>query len=915
MHHIASDGWSNGIIVRELSELYRAHIQRRTHDLPKLQIQYSDYAIWQRNYLTKEKLNQKLAYWKQKLSNTTPLELPTDYPRPALQSTKGAVAQFKIDKTQTEKLNQLSKQQGTTLFMTMLAAFKVLLYRYTGQTDITVGTPTAGRQQKEVEDLIGFFINTLALRTELNEEAGFTDNLKKVKDTAMEAFANQDVPFEKIVEQVVTERDLSRSPLFQVMFVFQNTPEVPEIKMDTLQLKPADIDIEKVQFELILTISENKNGLNGSFQFCTDIYKSETIERLILDFKTLLNSITENANSNIASINVLSEMEAFKVLHGFYKPIQNKLHSNNILQLFKEGVEAHPDAFAVVFEDQMLTYRELEMWSDKLANYLVDRGVSQEMLLPVCMSRGVEFVVAILGIMKAGGAYVPIDPEYPTERIKYIINDTKASLVLTDIVSQHKLPNSSHTAQNMVFDWDLLKTYAAGNLNLSIQETQAAYVIYTSGSTGNPKGVVVEHRQLIQSTVNRLNYYEQVGSILLIPSFAFDSSVAVIFWAITAGGKLVIASENALKEPGIMRHHLRYTDTILCVPSFYKYLLDEFAVKDAALKQVILAGENLPHTTVRHHFAQRADIELYNEYGPTENTVWTTVERIPNADEPVTIGKPLPEVQVIIADHHLVPKPIGAIGEICIGGTQVSRGYLNNLALTKGKFVANKYAKNDGGQLYRTGDMGRWLPDGKIEYLGRKDDQVKVRGYRIETGEIEANILSFDIIKDAVVTAFEDKNNQTNLAVYFVPKREIEIEDLKQHLREKLPEYMLPSIWIRLDKIPLTPHGKIDKKALPNPELAIFGSIKYVAPSTETEIQLAKIWEEILNVNRVGIHDNFFEIGGHSILALRLISRISLNLGVEISLLELMQNQTISKMAIVLLDKNKKGINSASNAG
>jgi len=902
MHHIASDGWSISIFVKEIIELYKSFIENRLADLSPLPVQYADFAIWQRNYLQQEVIEKKIGYWKNKLHGVEPLELPTDYPRPAVQSRRGAMIAFNIDSGLSERLQHFCQQQGATLFMTLLASFKVLLYRYSGQEDICVGSPIAGRQQQELEKLIGFFINTLVLRSEVKGNTSFSDLLKQVKRTMLEAYENQEVPFEKVVDAVVLQRDMSRNPLFQVMFILQNTPDIPELHFGEVQLsREGSYKHTTSLFDLTFSMLETPLGLQGVVEYCTDLYREETILRMVNHYKVLLQSITSEPLRRIGLLEMLTKGEEHQLRLEFNKTVKYP-QNISIVDLFEQQVEKTPGSIAIVFQEKQITYRELSDRSNQFASYLKLKGIHKGQLVPICMERSIEIIIGIWGILKAGGAYVPIDPTYPHERIDYILNDIAAPVLITDSTTNYQSrSNNNFEAIDLQSDWATIANQPVSKIAVDINAEDLCYIIYTSGSTGKPKGVMIEHKSLVASTLSRRDYYTNMGSVFLIPSIAFDSSVAVIFGSLVTGGKLIVCRDYEIKEPPVVKRLLAEANTILCVPSYYRFLLDDGLVQTSSLANVIVAGEKLDDQLVSEHYSQTKNVALYNEYGPTEGTVWSTVAAVQGASNLVTIGTPINSVDVYILDRNLQLVPLGVTGELCIGGVQVARGYLNLPELTDEKFSSNPFIA-DGTKMYRTGDMCRWLPDGNIEFLGRKDDQVKIRGFRIELGEIEQVLLQIEGIRQAVVIV-KDKTPGNKLLVAYVVAENFNAESIKENLKERLPDYMIPTLWVPVEVMPLTPNGKIDRKALPDPDTSALVRDKFVAARNELEITLVHIWQQLLGLENIGIHENYFDIGGHSMLAVQLISAIRKEFSLEVPLKEIFDHPTVESLATYINSK------------
>ena len=916
LHHIASDGWSTSIIVRELVELYESFEKGRVSGLLPLPIQYADFAIWQRQYLQGGVLDKKLAYWKEKLQGLTTLQLPVDYERPTVQGTRGAANSFNINKDVLDQIQLLSQEQGTTLFMTLLAVFNVLLYRHTGQQDICVGTPIAGRQQQEVEGLIGFFVNTLALRSQLNDNLSFLDLLKQVKATTLEAYDHQEVPFEKVVEVVVKERDMSRSPLFQVMLVLQNTPDIQDLRLGELQLSHGRTGLSghnTSKFELTFNIKENVQGLYVLVEYCTDLFNEPTIKRLMVHFNELLNSVLKAPQQKISELSMLSSSEKRQLLVEFNDTKVDYPKDKRIVDLFEQQVLKAPAAIALVFEEEQLTYGELNERSNQLANYLRIKGVKEEMLVPLCIDRSIEMIVSVLGILKAGAAYVPIDPEYPEERIHYMLADTAAAIIISSKENITKLPNT-HGIEiiDLKGDWPVISKQSADNLQIVPDPNNLAYVLYTSGSTGKPKGV----RMPGSGLVNLLSWQQKQFSnknrrVLQFASLNFDVSFQEIFSTLCFGSELYLISSDRRKDIAeILKDLERYRITHLFIPYIVLKNLAEYilplSLDASSLEEIIVAGEQLKLTDDIQNLINKK-VRLVNQYGPTEAHVVSSYVIDPNGPLSILppIGKPIDNTFLCILGDKDQLVPIGVTGELHIGGVQVARGYLNLPALNAEKFIKDTFSKEAGPRMYRTGDLAKWLPDGNIEYLGRKDDQVKVRGYRIELGEIESVLQQSELVSQAVVMAKEDEQGNKRLVAYIVPNNEFERERILSYLKEKLPGYMVPALLIQLETLPLTANGKVDRKSLPDPGAAALSGDQYIAPRNSLEVKLAEIWQQLLQLERIGIHNNFFELGGHSLLAMRLVSAIRKKLEVEIAIKSLFNHPTISTLATHLAAQGK----------
>ncbi|MCB0726366.1 MAG: amino acid adenylation domain-containing protein, partial [Ignavibacteriae bacterium] len=915
MHHIASDGWSISIIVNELLEFYKAYEENREPVLKPLQIQYADYSIWQKNYLQAEILEEKINYWKKQLRFVDPLELPTDFTRPAVQSIRGAVYGFSIDKELSEAIKKLSKEKGTTLFMTLLAAFNVLLYRYSGQNDISVGTPVAGRMQEETEELIGFFINTLTLRNEVNNETPFNELLNKIKTTTLEAYEHQDVPFEKVVESVVKQRDQSRSPLFQVMFVFQNTPEAKQLQLGNVELSFQEYEYTTSMFDFTLNMFETLNGLQGSFQYCTDLFSEDTIKRMIVHFKELLSSIVNNPDEKAGLLTMLSESEENTILSDFKGKETDYPKDKTIVDLFEEQSAKTPDNIALAFKGSTMSYKDLNERSNKLAHYLISKGLKQESFVPICIERGFDMIVGIFGILKAGGVYVPVDPDYPEDRIRYVTEDTKASIVISSKESSSKISSPENGEVINIDEIDTeLESQSVKNPGLKIKPQDLAYVIYTSGSTGKPKGVMIEHYNVVRLFMNDspLFDFNEKDVWTMFHSFCFDFSVWEMYGALFYGGKLIIVSKVLTKDASL------YSDLIISenvtvmnqTPSAF-YVLQENLIsksKNISVRYVIFGGEALNPSKLLPWKQAFPECKLINMYGITETTVHVTFQEI--GPEHLKsgnsiIGKPIPTLNSYILDSNLKLVPVGVPGEINVGGAGLARGYLNAEDLSKQKFIPNPYLNKSGERIYRSGDLGKWHPDGRMEYLGRIDEQVKIRGFRIELGEIESVVLESGLVKNTVVIAKEDKHGIKSLIGYVVgnDSETFDKQKLIAYLKSKLPEYMVPLLWVELDELPLTSNGKIDRKALPDPDVSELTSNEYAPPTNEIEGALVGIWQELLNVKNIGINDNFFELGGHSLLALQLFGSIEKLSGRKFPISTLFNSPTIKELAAIIKDK------------
>jgi amino acid adenylation domain-containing protein/non-ribosomal peptide synthase protein (TIGR01720 family) len=907
MHHIITDGWSMGIFIQELSTLYRAFTLNSPLLLSELPIQYADFAVWQRQWLTEEIQKQQLNYWKQQLAGATPLlELPTDKPRPPVQTFCGTTQKFQIDQNLSKQIKIFSQQSGATLFHTLLAAFVVLMFRYSGQDDICIGSPIANRNRREIEPLIGFFVNTLVLRNQIKGNPSFNEFLSQVRQVATSAYTHQDIPFEQVVEALQPERSLSYNPLFQVVFVLENflldTLELPDVT-----LTPQFVERGTSQFDLTLAVWETKQGLIGSWEYNSDLFERDTIARMTSHFQTLLAAIIANPNQPIGELPLLSQQERHQLLVEWNDTYTPYPQSKCIHELFEEQVEKTPNAVAVVYKDESLTYQQLNDRANQLAHYLQTLGVGAEVLVGICIERSLLMLVGLLGILKAGGAYLPLDPAYPQERLAFMLADAQVSVLLTQESLMTRLP--PHQARVVCLDSVTFSTIAE-NLPHTVTTDNLAYVIYTSGSTGRPKGVQIEHRGLL----NLVFWHQQafvvssLDRVTQVAGVAFDACGWEIWPYLTAGASIHFPNDETRLYPEQLRDWLlskTITISFLPTPMADKILSLNWPA-NAALRILLTGGDQLhQYPSTSHPF------EVVNNYGPTENTVVATSGTVPKRQQaylPPTIGRAIANTQVYILDSLLQPVPIGVTGELYIGGESLARGYLHRPDLTAERFICNPFKRSRGQEaggkgeydrLYKTGDLVRYQADGNIEFLGRIDNQVKIRGFRIELSEIEAILTQHPQVRDVVVIAREDIPGVKSLAAYIIPElTQPSSNELRQFLKSKLPSYMVPASFTFLEALPITPNGKVDRRALPVPEFESDESTGFVSPHTHTQEVLAKIWRDILLLKQVGIHDNFFELGGDSIISMQIIAKAN-QAGLKLTPKQLFQHQTIAELATV----------------
>nr|WP_228014423.1 non-ribosomal peptide synthetase [Fortiea sp. LEGE XX443] len=902
-HHIISDGWSWQIFYRELTALYQGFCQDSPATLPELPIQYADFALWQRQYLNEK--SYQLTYWKQQLKDAPPiLNLPTDYPRPAQQSFQGARTTIVIGQAIADALKSFSQQEGVTLFMVLLAAFKTLLYRHTGQADLLVGTPVANRTHSEIENLLGCFVNTLVLRTDVSGELSFRELVKRVCETALAAYTHQELPFEQLVKELQPERTLSHTPLFQVMFVFQDAPMLA-LQLPNLTLAPLMVDNGTAKFDLTLYVEDTKQGLIGFLEYNSELFHADTINRMVGHFKTLLEGIIADCDRSISRLPLLTPTEQHQLLIEFNQNTIEIPHSQLeqcLHHLIEEQVEKTPDAIAVIFADKKLTYRELNNRANQLAHYLQFLGIKVEERVCICLERSLEMVIGLLAILKAGGCYIPVDPNYPLERLAFLLEDSQAPLLLTQQNILTKLPTYQGQVICLDSDWENIAKYNKDNPNTKITPDNLAYIIYTSGSTGKPKGAMNTHRGICNRLLWMQQAYQLTASdaVLQKTPFSFDVSVWELFWTLITGARLVLAKPEGHKDSAYLVNVISEESitTLHFVPAMLQVFLEAPGVeKLKSIKRVICSGEALSFA-LQQRFFDILDAELHNLYGPTEAAIDVTFWKCQKESDKsiVPIGRPIANTQIYLLDSQLQPVPIGVAGELHIGGVGVARGYLNRPDLTNEKFISNPFSEEPQSRLYKTGDLARYLLDGNIEYLGRIDHQVKIRGFRIELGEIETVLSQHPSVRESVVVV---QQNQSLVAyIVFHQNATNLINELRNYLQQCLPEYMIPSVFMLLDSLPLTPNGKVDRRALPEPEQSRPDLEQtFVTPRNPTEEMLTGIWVKILGIEQVGIHDNFFALGGHSLLATQVISQVRKAFGLEIPLRYLFASPTVAELA------------------
>ena len=892
MHHIISDGTSMNILIKEFVQLYEGKI------LPPLRIQYKDYAAWQTGAGRLSRMKKQEAYWLELFSGDIPvLHVPTDFKRPSKRDFTGATLHFIMDRQRSAGLKQLALESGSTLYMVLLAAYTLLLSKYSGQEDIIVGSPIAGRPHADLEPVIGMFVNTLAMRNYPAKEKTFSQYLKEVRENALKAYEHQDYPFEKLVEQLDLTRDLSRNPLFDTMFVLQNT-EQQQLAIDGLTFKPYPSEHTMAKFDLTLTAVEQDSSIHFYMEYLTTLFKPETVERMMQHFMRLVDTILEKPEAKLSSLDMITLQEKSRIL-GMFNNTVSSGSDRSIAQLFEQQAELKPDHTAILFKDRAWTYRELNERANQLARVLRDKGLCSDRVAAILTERSANMIIGILAIVKAGGAFLPIDPELPDERISYLIQDSGADVLLT--CTEYLIPPSFEGSVIWLDDPSVYRGESY-NLNLASKENDLFYVIYTSGTTGLPKGVELEHKTMLNLITYEFNHTDlRFERVLQFAAMSFDVCYQEIFSTLLSGGTLYIIDNESKREMHKLNQFVRTygIQTAFLPTAFLKLLASEreyFEAFAECVDHIITAGEQLVVTEMLHEMLVNHHVKLHNHYGPSETHVVTMFTVYPEVYQEIPpIGKPISNTGIFILNEAGSIQPIGIVGELCISGASLARGYHNREALTHEKFVPHPFDPDK--RIYKTGDLARYLPDGNIEYLGRIDHQVKIRGYRIELGEVEAALLNVEQVQEAVVMARENEDGQKDLYAYFVADQSLSVSKLKEKLSSHLPGYMIPSYLIQLEQMPLTSNGKVNRQALPLPEGILQTGTDYAAPRTTLEKQLAQLWKEVLKLKQVSIKDNFFDLGGHSLRGMALVSKIHKQLSVNITLREVFQYPTIEEMA------------------
>jgi amino acid adenylation domain-containing protein len=918
-HHLIHDGWSFNVLLGELVTLYTAFSAGEPSPLPALPIQFADFACWQREWLQSGTADAQLAYWKEKLVGSPPLlELPTDRPRPPVQSYKGAAPRVELPLHLCEALRAFSRHEGVTLFMTFLAALQTLLHRYTGQDDFCIGTGIANRRWHQTEGLIGMIINTVALRSDLSGNPTFRELLGRVREVTLEAYAHQDVPFDMVVDAVQPNRDLSYNPLFQVMLGFHDAP-LPTLELPGLQIELMEgLSNGSAKFDMNITAiphaeqhigGRSGNGVEGItliWEYNTDLFDALTIECMIGHFQTLLEDSVAHLERHLSDLSLLTETERQLLMRWSADPVETA-RDGCLPALFEVQVEQTPDAVAVVFEEHQLTYRELNWRANQLAHYLQRLRVGPEVLVGLCVERSLEMVVAILGILKAGGAYVPLDPTYPKERLAFMLADAGVPVLLTQQHLVAGLPPCAAIIVCIDTEWEIIARESGETPDTCLSGQNLAYTIYTSGSTGRPKGTQITHHSL----VNCLSFFgERLGLdrqdvFVAITTLSFDIAALELFLPLLVGARVVLTSREVAKDGVQLQCLLASSEaTILqATPTTWNLLLATGWAGSPRLK-LLCGGEALSPELANLLCSRGANV--WNVYGPTETTIWSAIHPVAAGSRSVPIGRPIANTQFYVLDSQLQSVPMGVPGELYIGGDGLARGYFHHPDLTAERFVPSPFGSQPGARLYKTGDLVRYRRDGTIEFLGRLDHQIKLRGFRIELGEIEARLGEHAGVREVVVLARVETPGSKRLVAYVVPA---EIPgptagELHDYLKTCLPDYMVPEAFVLLEALPLTPNGKVDRRALPAPTWPELAE-SFMAPRTPTEEVLARIWAEVLGLERVGVQDNFFALGGHSLAAIQILSRVREAFQVELPLRSLFKGPIVAELAVAI-EKAKK---------
>ena len=908
LHHILFDGSIYDVFLPELFEHYQAFSQGQPSLVPPLSLQYGDFAAWQREHVQTKEVVDQMAYWRQQLAHApASLELPLDRPRLALESHRGTRLPFVLSDQLIKDLKALGRREGVTFYTILVASFKTLLYRYSGQEDIILGTTVGGKSRKEVQNLLGLFLNSLVLRTDLSGNPTFHDLLMRVRNVILEAHMHQDIPLAYLVKELQQERLPGQSPFIQAMISLE--PPLP-VLASGWTITQSDVDIQTAKLDLYLELDDRPDGFVGWLEYNTDLFDQTTAQRIISCWQTILHGIAVDPTQRLTDLPILTSQEEQQILSTWNSTAREYPQDLCLHRLFELQVARTPDAIAIVFEDQRLSYRELNAKANQMASYLQRRGVGPEVLVALYLERSLDMMIALLGVLKAGGAYVPLDPAHPHDRISYVLQDSQVSLVLTQQTVLTGLVSERPAAICLDTDWSLIAQESKANPQSEVSATNLAYVIYTSGSSGRPKGVQLLHRGVVNflSAMQREISLTEKDTLLAVTTLSFDIAVLELFLPLTAGARILLVSQETATDGRELAKTLdAFRPTIMqATPATWRMLLDAGMPTIHQLR-ILCGGEALQPALLEQLIA-REPAAIWNLYGPTETTIWSSMQKLASLSLPVTIGYPIDNTQMYVVDTTGKPVPLGVPGELLIGGAGLARGYLHQPALTAEKFVPDPFSHDPDSRLYRTGDLVRYLPDGSIDYLRRIDQQVKIRGFRTEPGEIEIILRQHPAIQEAAVIVQEDAHGDKQLIAYIVaaPNSDLTTETLTNALQEKLPAYMIPASFMQIEALPLTPNGKIDRRALPDTRSAAFAlGESAILPTSIMHYQLLQIWEELLGKHPIGIRDNFFLLGGHSLLATRLITKIEQAFDRKITLPTLFAGPTIEQLAYALQEKGR----------
>jgi amino acid adenylation domain-containing protein len=903
-HHTLTDGWSIGILARELRMLYQAEVTGQPANLPKPDVQYPDFVQWQREMLAGSESARMREYWHQQLHGELPLlNLPLDHPRPQQQSFNGALHQIDLGSDMRQRLHDLAHAEHTTLYVLLLSAFQALLQRYTGQEDIIVGTPVVGRSRARFQQTTGYFVNLIPLRLYPSAGMSFRQLVTEARNLVHQALAHQDYPFPLLVEELDPARESGRSPIIETVFNLLQTQRIGiDDNQEGFPMEPFPLRQQTTQFDLMSEVIETEQTIHLSLRYNTDLFESTTIERMIGHFQLLLDGVLANPDQPIGAFSLLPPAERQGILADWNETTQ-PLSDKCLHELITEQAARTPDAVAATSEGNSISYRQLDQRANQLAHYLRNLGIGPDRLVGVYVQRSLDMLVALLGVLKAGGAYVPLDPSFPRERLEYMLEDSAAAVLISQAELLEDAPAYNGRILAIDSDWpDIAAMSSDAPPNLNTPE-HLTYVIYTSGSTGKPKGVQLPHRAVVNflQTMREQPGIEPNDRLLAVTTLSFDIAVLELYLPLLIGAQVILADRETAADGDLLRELIETSAATVmqATPITWKLLLHA-GWQPARPFKALCGGEALPIDLARDLLA--TGVELWNMYGPTETTVWSTIHQVTHTDGLIPIGRPIANTQVYVLNEQLQPAPIGVLGELYIGGAGVARGYHNRPDLTNERFVPNPFHKEQPARIYRTGDLARWRSDGILEVLGRVDHQVKIRGFRIELGEIETVLQKYPDVRQSVVVAREAPNGERRLIAYFTTDngQAPGSADLRRHLRDQLPPYMVPALFVRLDALPLTPNGKIDRRALPEPDRERAESQRVVTPpSTPTEQLLVEIWREVLETDRVGVHDNFFDLGGHSLQAVETMHRIETRSGVKLSP-AMLRVQTLGQLAIMI---------------